>query len=69
MVKFVKKITKRVKFHIIQATGKVWADYPINSHAPQRVFPLAQFFEDKSCDLTIQVNFSALAINPKKFLN
>jgi hypothetical protein len=36
-----KKITKQAIFHIIQATGKVWADYPINSHAPQRVFPLA----------------------------
>jgi len=40
MVKFVKKLLSELNF-IIQATGKVLADYPINSHAPQRVFPLA----------------------------
>jgi len=33
---------------------------------PRMMFPRIKLFEDKSCDFTVQVSFSALAINPNK---
>ena len=48
--------------HIIQARVRFGRTVQLIRYAPQMVFHLTEFFEDKSCDLTIQVNFSALAI-------
>jgi hypothetical protein len=47
--------------------GKVWAYYLINSHDPRMIFHLTEFFEDKPCGFTIQVNFFTFVAYPKKF--
>jgi hypothetical protein len=59
MVKFMKN---SLSIHIIQARVRFGRTVQLIRYAPQMVFHLTEFFEDKSCDLTIQVNFSALAV-------
>ena len=50
-----------LSIHIIQARVRFGRTVQLIRYAPQMVFHLTEFFEDKSCDLTIQVNFSTLA--------
>jgi len=58
---------KSLNGHIIQAKVRFGRIVQLIRDAPQMVFHLTEFFEDKSCDLTIQVNFSALAVHEKQF--
>ena len=55
---------KSLSGHIIQARVRFGRIVQLIRDAPQMVFHLTEFFEDKSCDLTIQVNFSTLAAYP-----
>jgi len=56
--------TNTVKNQIIQVGVRFGRTVQLIRNAPQMVFHLTEFFEDKSCDLTIQVNFSTLATYP-----
>jgi len=60
--KIYEKFTKRFNYRNIQAKVRFGRIVQLIRNAPQMVFHLTEFFEDKSCDFTIQVNFSALAI-------
>jgi hypothetical protein len=53
--------------HIIQARVRFGRIVQLIRYAPQMVFHLTEFFEDKPCGLTIQVNFSALAFYLRYF--
>jgi hypothetical protein len=59
--------TNTLKNQIIQVGVRFGRTVQLIRNAPQMVFHLTEFFEDKSCDLTIQVNFSALAVHEKQF--
>jgi hypothetical protein len=59
--------TNTLKNQIIQVGVRFGRTVQLIRNAPQMVFHLTEFFEDKSCDLTIQVNFSALAAHEKQF--
>jgi hypothetical protein len=59
--------TNTLKNQIIQVGVRFGRTVQLIRNAPQMVFHLTEFFEDKSCDLTIQVNFSALAVQEKQF--
>jgi hypothetical protein len=56
--------TNTLKNQIIQVGVRFGRTVQLIRNAPQMVFHLTEFFEDKSCDLTIQVNFSTLATYP-----
>jgi hypothetical protein len=59
--------TNTLKNQIIQVGVRFGRTVQLIRNAPQMVFHLTEFFEDKSCDLTIQVNFSALAVHEIQF--
>jgi DNA repair protein RadC len=60
-------ILLNLKNHIIQVKVRFGRTIQLIRYAPQMVFHLTEFFEDKSCDLTIQVNFFTFVIYLKKF--
>jgi len=50
-------------FHIIQAKVRFGRIIQLIRNDPRMMFPRIKLFEDKSCDLTIQVSFSAFAVD------
>ena len=54
--------TNTVKNQIIQVGVRFGRTVQLIRNAPQMMFHLTEFFEDKSCDFTIQVNFFAFAV-------
>ena len=56
-----------LKNHIIQVKVRFGRTIQLIRYAPQMVFHLTEFFEDKPCGFTIQVNFFTFVAYPKKF--
>ena len=62
-----KNLRKSLNNRTIQARVRFGRTVQLIRYAPQMVFHLTEFFEDKPCGLTIQVNFSALTVYEIQF--